>query len=110
MWGLIFNDHNVEPIPSDKTFKMKFDLEQKKQTVKVEADGDFSEGEEEIPEQKASGEVNIRSCEHIEAENGEDTFYVDFVNKSGNKMLFAKFVNDISKNMELMKCPKQTQK
>jgi len=106
MWCLIKNDHKVEPVMSDNTFKMKFDLEQKKQTVKVEADGDFSEGEEEIPEQEASGEVYIRSCEHID----EDTFYVDFVNKSGNKMLFAKFVNDISKNMELMKCSKQTQK
>lgn len=49
MWCLIKNDHNVEPVMSDNTFKMKFDLEQKKQTVKVEADGDFSEGEEEIP-------------------------------------------------------------
>lgn len=102
MWCLINDDHE-EPVVSDKSMKMKFNLKQEKKTVKVEADGDFSEGEEEIPEQEASGSVNIRSCEHID----EDTFYVDFVNKSGNKMLFAKFVKEISKSMELWKDTKK---
>lgn len=102
LWTAIASQYKTQAVASTKTWKLKIDLKVEAQTVKVEADEDFSEGEEDIPAQAASIEINLREVD-------EDKMYCEFVRKSGNAMLFAKFVRDMSVKCDMFKSETQTQ-
>lgn len=46
LWTAIASQYKTQAEASTKTWKLKVELAVEAQTVKVEADGDFSEGEE----------------------------------------------------------------
>lgn len=77
---------------------MKFDLEQAEEKKTVPATEDFSEDEEVTPAAQCEVEINLK-----EIEEDEERVYVEFVRKSGDAMLYGKFLREMSQKCDLFK-------
>lgn len=111
LWEFTTLKFKQVPEVSNNSWKLKVTLDQKEETVKYEADGDFSEGEEVIPAQAIKVDINIRMVEEAEEECDSDKFYVEFLRKPINKeedadnlgsdALYNQFVRDVTKGCRM---------
>lgn len=99
LWNIVGTEYDAEPIVSKKTWKMKFDIEGEEE--KVEACEDFSD-EEEIPAKECEVEVNVRSVQKDEDDN-VTMKYVTFQRKSGDGVVYGKFLKNVCARLELFK-------
>jgi hypothetical protein len=87
---------------------LKFDLEQDEEKKTIPATEDFSEDEEVIPAAKCEVEISLKVIEGESESCGEglpddELVYVEFLRKSGDSMLFGKFLREFSQKCDMFK-------
>jgi hypothetical protein len=77
---------------------LKFKLEQAEEKKTVPATEDFPEDVEVIPAAVCEVEISLK-----EIEEDEELVYVEFLRKSGDAMLYGKFLREISQKCDMFK-------